>query len=201
MSIAGNNQAAVNNKHLQGSWNAIHSGDFPFLGPHFCWLLGLWKCRPALLAALYPWPKIFNHNCQFCYFLASPCLSPCKFPNLSLRPKNVLCVMECWSVQVILPIEVPVSKLGECPVGWVKISEWAAKSAQCPVLSMLHNRMVFMICAVGMWDFEWWLEQVETRRLVPCKGTKIGRKNGIWNPYPQHINLWSLQRFLTIVFF
>ncbi len=36
-----------------------------------------------------------------------------------------------------------------------------------------------MICAMGMWDFERWLEQVDPRRLVPCKGTKRGRKRNM----------------------
>ncbi len=32
---------------------------------------------------------------------------------------------------------------------------------------------------MSMWDFERWLEQVDPRRLVPCKGTKRGRKRNM----------------------
>jgi hypothetical protein len=65
---------------------------------------------------------------------------------------------------------------------------------------MLHNRMVFMICAMGMWDFEWWLEQVDPRRLVPCKGTKRGRKRNM-KTLPTTNQPLIFARFLTIVFF
>jgi hypothetical protein len=91
-----------------------------------------------------------------------------------------LYVMECGQYRWFCPLRcLSANWVRALPVGSIKISEWATKSAQCPVLSMLQYRMVFMICAMGMWDFEWWLEQLDPRRLVPCKGTKRGRKQNM----------------------